>query len=534
MKTRSLLIFALLLSPLSLLADDHDHHLDPNEKLGTVSFPTSCAASVQKSFERGVALLHSFEYEVAGHQFEAVAQKDPQCAMAYWGQSISLYHQLWSRPSSEDSKHGWELIRKAQTIAAKTQRERDYIDALAAFYRNYAAADHEKHSRAYAEGMQKVYQHYPQDHEAAVFYALSLLASSNDETGEENAKKAISILNQLFEVEPEHPGIAHYLIHSCDNPKFASQGLAAARRYAAIAAASPHAVHMPSHIFARLGLWQDDIKSNLAALDVANKQTAMHMHTMHHRMHSMDFLEYAYLQIGDNSKAKNIMDDLAAFKRDDIEPEMQEYFDAMAADFPARYALERRQWKDALALQPPAGAGPSEQAITYWARALAAGHLHDAAAARTAVDQYEALIAATEKSAKPYRAKSMHTDHDEARAWLAFAEGKNDEALRLMRAVADKQDARGKAEVALPAREMVADMLLELNRPQESLAEYEKSLHTDPNRFNGLYGAAQAAEAAKQPQKAAGYYAQLLKNCDNGSHSERPELVRAKTLVAQK
>jgi tetratricopeptide (TPR) repeat protein len=291
---------------------------------------------------------------------------------------------------------------------------------------------------------------------------------------------------------------------------------------------------MPSHIFARLGLWQDDIKSNLAALEVANKQTAMHMHTSHHRMHSMDFLEYAYLQIGDNTKAKGIMDDLAAFKRDDIEPEMQEYFDAMAADFPARYALERRQWKDALALQPPAGAGPPEQAITYWARALAAGHLHDAAAARNAVDQYEAMIAATEKSAKPYRAKSMHTDHDEARAWLAFSEGKNDDALRLMRAVADKQDDRGKAEVALPAREMVADMLLELNRPQEALAEYEKSLHTDPNRFNGLYGAAQAAEAAKQPQKAAGYYAQLLKNCDNGSHSERPELVRAKTLLAQK
>src|SRR5205085_4144745 len=172
------------------------------------------------------------------------------------------------------------------------------------------------------------------DHEAAVFYALSLLASSNDETGEENAKKAISILNQLFEAEPEHPGIAHYLIHSCDNPKFASQGLAAARRYAAIAAASPHAVHMPSHIFARLGLWQDDIKSNLAALAVADKQTAMHLHTSHHRMHSMDFLEYAYLQIGDNTKAKGIMDDLAAFKRDDIEPEMQDYFDAMAADFP--------------------------------------------------------------------------------------------------------------------------------------------------------------------------------------------------------
>ncbi len=527
-----MLILALFLSsPFVLADDDGHHHLDPNAKLGTVSFPTSCSASAQKTFERGVAWLHSFEYDIARHQFEEVSQKDPQCAMAYWGESISFYHQLWSRPSPEESKHGWELIQKAQTIGAKTQRERDYIDALASFFRDYAQADHEKHSLAYAQGMQKVYQHYPKDHEAAVFYALSLLASSTEKTGEENAQKAISILNQLFEKEPDHPGIAHYLIHSCDNPKFASQGLAAARRYAGIAAASPHAVHMPSHIFTRLGLWQDDINSNLAALDVASKQTS---HTFHHRMHSMDFLLYAYLQIGDNVKAKAMVDDLLAFKRDEIEPEFKEYFDAMAADFPARYALERRQWKDALALQPPASAGPPERAITYWAQAIAAGHLHDATAARSAVDQYEAMLAATEKSDKPYRAKSMKTDHDEARAWLAFAEGKNDEALGLIRTLADKQDEKGKAEVALPAREMLADMLQMMDRPQEALTEYEKSLHTDPNRFNGLYGAAQAAEAAKQPRKAAEYYAQLLKNCDNGSHSDRPELARAKTLVAQK
>jgi tetratricopeptide (TPR) repeat protein len=255
---------------------------------------------------------------------------------------------------------------------------------------------------------------------------------------------------------------------------------------------------------------------------------------MQHRMHSMDFLLYAYLQIGDNVKAKGMVDDLLAFKRDDVEPEFKEYFDAMAADFPARYALERRQWKDVLELQPRAGIGPSGEAITYWARALAAGHLRDAAAAQNAATQYEAMLAATLKSRKPYMAKGMKTDHHEVLAWLAFAEGKNDEALRLIRSLAEEQDAKGKAEVALPAREMLADMLLALDRPQEALAEYEKSLHTDPNRFNGLYGAAQAAEAAKQPQKAAEYYAQLLKNCDNGAHSDRPELARAKTLVAQK
>ena len=533
MKLRlSLLGFALLLS-LPLLADDHDHHLDANEKLGTVSFPTSCSPSVQKAFERGVALLHSFEYEVAQHQFEQVAQSDPQCAMAYWGQSISYYHQLWSRPTADDSKKALDLVQKAQAIGKKTQRERDYIDALAAFFNGYAPADHEKHSLAYSQGMAKVYKRYPKDHEAAVFYALSLLASSNDKTGEANAQKAIAILNQLFEQEPDHPGIAHYIIHSCDNPKFAGQGLAAARRYAGIAAASPHAVHMPSHIFARLGLWQDDIKSNLAALEVANKQTGMHIHTMHHRMHSMDFLEYAYLQIGDDAKAKGMVDEILAFKKDDVEQEFKDYFDAMAADFPAHYALERRQWKDALELQPRPGIGPSEEAITYWARAIAAGHLRDAAAAQDAATKYEALLAATVKGPKPYYAKGMKTDHQEVLAWVAFAQGKNDDALRVVRSIADEQDEKGKPEVALPAREMLADMLLALDRPQEALVEYEKSLRVDPNRFNGLYGAAQAAEAAKQPKKASEYYAQLLKNCDNGDHSDRPELAKAKTLLAE-
>jgi tetratricopeptide (TPR) repeat protein len=250
-------------------------------------------------------------------------------------------------------------------------------------------------------------------------------------------------------------------------------------------------------------------------------------------MHSMDFLQYAYLQIGDNVKAKGMMDDLLAFKRDDVEKEYKQYYDAMAADFPARYALERRQWKDALELQPRTGVAPTEEAITYWAQTIAAGHLRDAAAAQKAAAKYEDLRATALKGRKGYQGKGMKTDHEELLAWLAFAQGNNDEALRRIRALADTQDAKGKAEVALPAREMLADMLLALDRPQEALAEYEKALHTDPNRFNGLYGAAQAAEATKQPQKAAEYYAQLLKNCDNGEHSDRPELAHAKTLVAQ-
>lgn len=533
MKTLILfVILALFLSPFALAWDDDHHPLDPKEKLGTVFFLVSCAPTVQKPFERGVALLHSFAYEEAGQQFQEIQRQDPQCAIAYWGEAMSLYHQLWSRPTPADLKRGQELLEKAQTIKAKTQRERDYIGALAAFYRDSGKAGHEQRAIAYAAAMKRVYESYPRDEEAAVFYALSLLASGEDASEIANAKQAIAILNKLFDKEPDHPGVAHYLIHACDNPNFAEQGLAAARKYAGIAPSSAHAVHMPSHIFARLGLWQDDIQSNLAAIEAARKQSPNFHHMMHHRLHSMDFLEYAYLQIGDDTKARAIVDDLATIKADDVESEFRSYFNDKRTLFPIHFALETRQWKEAIEFQPPAGIEPYASANAYWGQAVAAGHLHDTAAAHKAVDQFDAMVEATKKGDKPYIAESMTTDRDEAHAWLAFAQGNNDEALHLLRSVAQKQDTLGKGEVEIPAREMLADMLLELGRTQEALTEYEKSLHTDPNRFNGLYGAARAAELTQQPQKAGAYYAQLLKNCDNGLHSDRPELARAKAQAA--
>lgn len=521
---------ALLVFPSLLAADDDHHHPDPDEKLGTVSFPTSCLPAVQKGFERGVALLHSFAYEEANQQFQQVAAQDPHCAIAYWGEAMSLYHELWSRPSDDNMKQGWKLIQQAQTIKAKTKRERDYIQALAAFY--LPRPEFKGRTSAYAAAMKLVYQGNPSDHEAAIFYALSLLASGSEETGMANAKQAIAILNQLFETQPDHPGVAHYLIHACDNPQFAQEGLAAARRYAGVAPSSPHALHMPSHIFARLGLWQDDIQSNLAAIEAARKQSHDFHNHMHHRIHSMDFLEYAYLQIGDDAKAKAVVDEVATIQPQDVEPEFRDYLNNMLTGFPARYELERHDWKAALALDPPSNIEPYSQSLTFWAQAVAAGHLHDADAARKAVDRFDATVEATKKSPKPYRAGSMKTDQDEAHAWLAFAEGKNDDALKLLRSVAEKQDAIGKGEVELPAREMLADMLLEMGQTAEALAEYEKDLHTDPNRFNGLYGAAQAAQRANQSQKASTYYSQLLKNCDGGANSDRPELARAKEQLA--
>ena len=243
-------------------------------------------------------MLHSFWFDEAYKQFQQVADQDPQCAIAYWGQGMSLFRQLWGRPEESELKNGRDLVQKGQAIGAKTQRERDYIDALAVFYRDYDKLDHEQRCMAYSQAMQKVYQRYPQDHEAAVFYALSLLTWAPDATTAlDNARKAIAILNQLFAIDPDDPGVAHYLIHAADDPRLAQLGLPAARRYAQIAPASPHALHMPSHIFVRLGLWQEDIQSNLATIAATQQPSAIHFGA-EHQVHAMDFLEYAYLQIG--------------------------------------------------------------------------------------------------------------------------------------------------------------------------------------------------------------------------------------------
>lgn len=518
-----------------LLADQHQHPYDPNAKLGKVSFPIpSCAPSRQANFERGVALLHSFWYEEADRQFKQIATADPNCAMAYWGRAMSLYHQLWEPPSDADVKQGLELSQKAMSLNLRTPREREYIQAVNDFYSGDPKRDYDKRAKAYASAMQAVYQHNPQDHEAAVFYALSLLASEPDnDTSLHNRKQAIAILSKAFQADPQHPGAAHYLIHACDNPQFAEQGLPAARVYAKIAPASPHALHMPSHIFARLGLWQEDIQSNLAAVAaVDHNTTGMHMGA-EHKVHSMDFLLYAYLQIGDDRKAKAVVDELASIKPADMDPSLGNYFDKKRAEFPAKYALETRDWKAAERLAPLPGAGPAQNATIYWARAIGAGHLRDAAAAKNALSQFDTLLDSLQHSDNPSRAKAMETNHEEAAAWAEFAQGRNDEALARLRKLADKQDVLGKGEVELPAREMLADMLLAMNRPREALVEYQRSMKIDPNRFNGLAGAAHAAELSNQQGEASQYYAQLLKNCE-GSDSDRPELRKAKAALAPK
>ena len=513
-------------------ADDRHHPFDRSQKLGTVSFTISCAIAVQQPFERGVALMHSFWYDEAGRQFKALENQDPGCAMTYWGEAMSLLCQLVSRPEQADLQRGSELVRKAQAMGAKTPRERDYVGALALFYRDYDKVDYEKRIEAYSQAMEKVYQRYPKDQQAAVFFALSLLTWNVDQDPLANPKKAIAILNHVFSENPNDPGAAHYLIHASDSPQLAQLGLPAARRYAQIAPAAPHALHMPSHIFARLGLWQEDIQSNLASLASARQPSAMHIGA-ENQIHSMEFLEYAYLQTGEDGKAEAMIADFMSISRVDVTENLRSsYFDSRIAYFPAMYALEMHRWKDAVALQPPAEVEPYNKAITYWARAVAAGHLRDVAVAQDAVAHYDAMVEATKKGKHAFRAKYMGTEQDEAHAWLAFAEGKNDDAIILLRGVADQQDVEGKGEVALPAREMLADMLLEMGRPEDALVEYEKSMRVDPNRFNGLYGAARAAELSNHREKATAYFAQLLANCVGGAHSHRPEIAHATSRLA--
>src|SRR5579864_3508488 len=337
-------ITALIFAPSSFAQNEPHHHHDAGEKLGTVSFQVSCAPATQAQFERGMALLYSFEYETASNQFEEIQKKDPACAMAYWGQAMSLYHQLWDRPSKAELQRGAELLSKAADLKPPTARERDYIQALTVFYTDTGKLDHEKRAEGYAKAMQAVYQRNPQDREAAVLYALALLGSAPESDPDlTNAKAAVAILNKLYDQQPDHPGIAHYIIHSCDNPSMASLALPAARKYASIAPASAHAVHMPSHIFARLGLWQDDINSNLAAIRVADAM-AEHHHVMHHKVHSMDFLEYAYMQIGDDARAKATIEQVAAIRMEQMDPEFENYLLARQSEGPAKYALERSEW----------------------------------------------------------------------------------------------------------------------------------------------------------------------------------------------
>ena len=518
----------------SAMADEgHDHHDVMESQLGTVHFPVSCTPEAQKTFEKGVALLHSFWYEEAEKTFTAAEKQDPKCAMAHWGVAMSLWHQLWDWPTEDTIARGAAELKKAGKPKAKTERERDYIAALRAFYTHTGSdrgsSDHEARARAYSEAMEKVYDRYKDDHEAAVFYALSLLASEpENDTTFANRKKAAAILEKLFAIEPDHPGVAHYLIHTYDKPQLAQLGLPAARRYAAIAPASPHALHMPSHIFERVGDWPDDIKSNLASIAATRKTAAMHMGGESHQFHAMDFLIYAYLQSGREAEAAKWIEEVKTMPSMKM-GDMDMHAFAMAK-FPAMYALEMRRWADAAKLEVVVDSTPGDKAYTYWARAIGAVRSGDLAGAKKDVAEIEAIRNDFVARHKTYAAESTEMAENEASAWVMHAEGHDEEATALLRKVADHEDSVGEEQTSIPAREMLADILLETRKPELALVEYQGDLKFNPNRFNGLYGAAQAAEMAGKASEASEYYALLVKTCEGGD-SGRRELARARSAV---
>jgi hypothetical protein len=541
MKRFAFLLLCLSLVNLTAVADDdkdkeHHHHEDLTEtQLGTVHFPISCAPSVQKPFARGVALLHSFWYEEAEKEFIDIAKDDPKCAMAHWGIAMSIWHQLWNEPDAKVIARGLDEANAAKKLSANaTPRENAYIAAVAAFYSG-SKLDHPERAKAYSDTMKKVYESYPDDHEAATFYALSLLASEpHDDETFANRKQAAAILEKLFAIEPDHPGVAHYLIHSYDKPQLAQLGIPAARRYAQVAPAAPHALHMPSHIFARVGLWQDDINSNLASVAATRKTAAMHMGGEGHQFHAMDFLVYAYLQSGREAEAAKVIDEIKTMPKmesmygHDFDPQTN----ALSA-FPALYDLELRHWTDAAALTLVAGATDQDHDITHWARAIGAARSGDLTLAHKDLREIETLRQKALAENKPERAEGMQQDYQEAEAWILHAEGEDEKAATILRTLADKNDKLGDEPGWIPAREMLADLLLEAKRPQQALAEYQTDLKLNPNRFNALYGAARAAEAVGKQSDANEYYALLLKTCEGGT-STRPELSHARDLLAKK
>jgi hypothetical protein len=514
---------------------DHPHHEDLTEtQLGTVHFPISCAASVQKPFERGVALLHSFWYEEAEKEFVAIAKNDPNCAMAHWGVAMSLWHQLWDNPDATVIAHGLKEVKAAQKLAKHaTPREKSYIVAAAAFYRSSPKIDHSARTQRYSDAMKKVYESYPDDHEAAGFYALSLLANKPDDNNFANRKAAAAILEKVFAVEPDHPGVAHYLIHSYDRPQLAELGIPAARRYAQIAPAAPHALHMPSHIFARVGLWQDDINSNLASIAATRKTSAMGMRGEGHQFHAMDFLVYAYLQSGREADAAKVIEEVKSMPPTpnmygmDFDPRL-----VAQADFEASCALELHDWQKAASLSPVSD-DPQYEAVTFLARAIGAARSGQLADARKDVDQVKSIAKILSDKKRTGEADFLNKQINEPLAWIAHAEGKDDDAINLLRPIAEKETDGFSGSGYLPAQELLADLLLEANHPQQALAEYQVDLKINPNRFNGLYGAARAAEAAGKQSDANEYYALLVKVCEGGN-STRPELSRARELLAKK
>ncbi len=499
------------------------------EKIGRVRFPVSCVPAVQQPFERAVALLHSFWYLESAKAFAEIAQADPSCAMAYWGLAMSQWTQAWSPPPPAALTRGWEAVAKAKVASARTPRERDFVAAAEAFFKDADKVDHRTRALAYGRAMAEMAQRYPDDREVMAFYALALQATADphDKTYA-SQKRSAEIAEKIFVAEPDHPGAAHYMIHGYDYPPLALQGLPAARRYAQFAPSVPHALHMPSHIYVLLGMWPDTVKSNIAAAAAEQSRGNPDDH-----MHALDYLVYGYLQQAQDAEAKKVVDearsimaDLAARKYDSGRPTA--HF-AMAA-IEARWALERGRWAEAATIDPRPNRFAHTESMIYFARAIGAARSGDAARARADVDTLAALKDATKD---PYWAEQIEIQRRAAAAWTARAEGKTDDGFSLMRAAVALEASTEKHNITpgpiVTARELLGDMLMEAGQPGPAAQAYEASLRVAPNRFKSLYGVARASERAGDRDRATTYYGKLLATAA-AADTERPELSEAKAF----
>jgi len=501
-----------------------------------VDFATSCSPSVQHPFKHAVWTLHSFWYPEALKDFTALIDAEPDCAIGYWGIAMSHWYPLWYPPSPAALKAGSDAVEKAMAAPTKTEREKDYIAAIAAFYRDNDKLDHRTRAVAYEKAMEQVYLKYPEDREAAVFYALALNATAlpTDKTFA-NKRKAAEILDKVWKEQPNHPGVVHYLIHSDDTPQFAEAGLDAAICYAKIAPDVPHALHMPSHIFTRLGLWQQSIDSNVAshAASVAYvRKTAGAGAFNGETTHSMDYLEYAYLQTAQDGPAKAVVDELLGFQQT-AEANLPTAY-AVAA-IPVRYALERRDWAAAASLSPPAIGFPLERfpwagAMISFARSLGLARTGDTAGAQAEIAKIKSSENSLREAKDTYWANQVEVLRLSAAGILAHVQGDDTKAVELIRAAADLDATMDKHPATpasvFPARELLADLLLELNQPDAALKEYKEMLRTDPNRFRSILGEARAAKQSGDTATAHDAYQKLVVLAKPAA-PERPELAEA-------
>jgi tetratricopeptide (TPR) repeat protein len=502
--------------------------------LGTVSFPVLCTPEAQARFNKAAALLYSFHWSRVEAALNDVLAADPDCAMVYWAKAVASFdNPLGSRPTPKLEKQGWAAVERARQLTPKTERERDYIEAVEAFFKDHDKVGYEARAAAYERAMERLHARYPDDTEAAVLYAfwLQVTADRNDQTYSKQLRSA-AILEKVFAARPHHPGAAHFLIHAYDFPAIASRGLDAAKRYAAIAPAAPHALHMPSHIFSRAGYWRDSIETNARSRAVSKLDVEVY--------HALDYMMYAELQLARDAEAQKLLDFIASAPKPKQQARQVAY---ASAAMPARFSLERGDWAAAAGLELHPARGdfawpnfPEAEAVNAFARGIGAARSGNPEAARKELARLAKLREAMVAQKKGYWADQLDVQVAAVSAWIARAEGRNEDALKDLRAAADHEDRTEKHIMmpgwVLPVREMLGELLIDLDQPALALAAFEQSQKTDPNRFRNLYGAARAAELAGDGNKARQYYARLVEQCEGAI--DRTELRQAKLYLARR